>query len=231
MRWTASSSSLLTLCRSFLASDKPHTHHAARPGSPVRAAFCPDGGIDKCPVLGINYYYFVNEVIVKYGIDMLLQRNNKGRGLPRFAVRGGMGMLFDELKALYEKTRLRNYQELFSRVQERDGSLSATEACAADVIYLLGNPTVSTFAETLGISQPNATYKINNLAAKGYAVRTASDEDRRECRVSVGDRYRSYYNTDYPFIASAVEKLQKAYTSQELETFERMIADLNRSLE
>ena len=29
-------------------------------------------------------------------------------------------------------------------------------------------PTISDFAQTLGISQPNATYKANNLAQKGY---------------------------------------------------------------
>ena len=139
-------------------------------------------------------------------------------------------MLYKKVKELYETLRLRHYRELFSRVKERDGSLSATEAYAADVIYLLGNPTVSTFAETLGISQPNATYKVNNLAAKGYAVRTASDEDRRECRVSVGDRFYSYYNTEYPFIASGVERLKTSYTPQELETFERMLSDLNAYL-
>ena len=136
-------------------------------------------------------------------------------------------MLYKKMKELYETLRLRHYRELFSRVKERDGSLSATEAYAADVIYLLGNPTVSTFAETLGISQPNATYKINNLAAKGYAVRTASEEDRRECRVSVGDRFYSYYNTDYPFIANGVEELKKVYTEEQLELFEKMLGDLH----
>lgn len=137
-------------------------------------------------------------------------------------------MIYESLKALYEKVRLRHYRELFSRVKERDGSLSATEAYAADVIYLLGSPTVSTFAETLGISQPNATYKINNLVAKGYAVRSASDADRRECRVSVGERFFSYYNTDYPFIAESVEQLKKLYAPQELELLGRMLDDMCR---
>ncbi len=136
-------------------------------------------------------------------------------------------MLYEKLKTLYESVRLKHYRDLFSRVKERDGSLSATEAYAADVIYLLGDPTVSTFADTLGISQPNATYKINNLVAKGYAVRSVSSEDRRECRVSVGDRFFSYYNTDYPFIAESVEQLQKNYTPQELALLERMLDDLN----
>ena len=140
-------------------------------------------------------------------------------------------MLYQKLKSLYEKVRLKHYRDLFSRVKERDGSLSATEAYAADVIYLLGDPTVSTFAETLGISQPNATYKINNLVAKGYATRTASDEDRRECRVSVADRFFSYYNTDYPFIAESVEQLKKLYTPQELALLEKMLDDMNRFME
>ena len=93
-------------------------------------------------------------------------------------------MLYDRIKALYEHARLEHYRKLFGRIREKDGSLSATEAYAADVIYLLGNPTLSTFAEVLGVSQPNATYKINNLAMKGYATRSASDSDRRECRFS-----------------------------------------------
>lgn len=139
-------------------------------------------------------------------------------------------MLYQEIKTLYEKLRLKHYHELFSRVKERDGSLSATEAYAADVIYLLKNPTVSTFADTLGISQPNATYKINNLVSKGYAMRSTSEEDRRECRVTVGDRFYSYYNTDYPFIANGVEELKQSYTPEELELFERILSDLNKVL-
>ncbi len=139
-------------------------------------------------------------------------------------------MLYQKLKELYEAARLKNYRELFSRVKERDGSLSATEAYAADVIYLLGSPTVSAFAETLGISQPNATYKINNLAAKGYAVRGASDTDRRECRVSVGERFYSYYDTEYPFIAESVEQLQKKYSPEELALLERMVEDMVESM-
>ena len=140
-------------------------------------------------------------------------------------------MLYDKLKQLYETARLRHYRDLFSRVKERDGSLSATEAYAADVIYLLGSPTVSAFADTLGISQPNATYKINNLVSKGYAVRTSSDADRRECRVSVGDRFFSYYNTDYPFIAESVEHLKKLYSPQEIALLERMVEDMRRNME
>lgn len=140
-------------------------------------------------------------------------------------------MLYDQIKTLYEHFRLEHYRELFGRIREKDGSLSATEAYAADVIYLLGSPTVSTFAEVLGVSQPNATYKINNLAAKGYVTRTTSDADRRECRVSVCNRFYSYYDTDYPFIHQVIDKLSEQYSEDEIALFEKMLADLNKSLE
>lgn len=140
-------------------------------------------------------------------------------------------MLYDHIKSLYEHSRLEHYRELFGRIREKDGSLSATEAYSADVIYLLHNPTVSTFADVLGISQPNATYKINNLAAKGYVIRTYSDEDRRECRLSVGDRFFSYYDTDYPFLAKAIETLSEKYTPEELALCERILSDLTDALE
>ncbi len=139
-------------------------------------------------------------------------------------------MLYQKLKTLYEKVRLQHYRDLFSRVKERDGSLSATEAYAADVIYLMGAPTVSAFADTLGISQPNATYKINNLVSKGYAQRSGSDADRRECRVTVGERFFSYYNTDYPFMEEGLDSLQRNYSAGELALFERMIDDLIQHL-
>ena len=140
-------------------------------------------------------------------------------------------MLYEKIKTLYERFRLQHYRELFGRIREKDGSLSATEAYAADVIYLLGSPTVSAFADLLGISQPNATYKINNLEAKGYAVRSVSDEDRRECRVSVGQRFFSYYNTDYPFISRGIEHLSEQYTPEQLALFERMLSDLDQAME
>ena len=114
-------------------------------------------------------------------------------------------MLYEKLKTLYEKVRLQHYRDLFSRVKERDGSLSATEAYAA-------------------------TYKINNLVTKGYAVRTGSEGDRRECRVTVGDRFFSYYNTDYPFMDDGLAALQRNYSADQLALFERMIDELTQHL-
>ena len=91
----------------------------------------------------------------------------------RSKVKGSGLMLQESILQLYRRLRLDGYRKLFGAVQEREGSLSAIEAFSADLINLLGEPTLSQFAEYVGISQPNATYKVNALAGKGY-VETVS---------------------------------------------------------
>jgi Transcriptional regulators len=136
-------------------------------------------------------------------------------------------MLYKAVTDLYKKFRLIHYRELFGRIREKDGSLSATEAFAVDVIYLLGNPTLTQFAEAIGVSQPNATYKANNLAAKGYVVKTLSEDDKRECRLMVSEKFYSYYDTSNSFITGAVDKLYDEFTEEEIDIAERMLIKLN----
>ena len=132
-------------------------------------------------------------------------------------------MLRDSFVKFYKRLRLMHYRELFGRIREKDGSLSATEAIAVDVIYLLGSPTLTQFAETLGVSQPNATYKVNNLVAKGYVRKTVSDGDKRECRVTVSDKFFKYYDTHSGFLDSVMALLEDKFTQEELGTFEAVL--------
>ena len=140
-------------------------------------------------------------------------------------------MLNTEIIDLYKRFRLMTYRELFGRIRDRDGSLSATEAYAVDVIFLLGNPTITQLADTLGISQPNATYKVNNLVAKGYVVKTVSEDDKRECRLQVCDRFYKYYGDLDHFADRAAEALEKEFTSEELQTFQQMLQALGKHVE
>ena len=89
--------------------------------------------------------------------------------------------------------RLESYKKMFHTLREKTGSLGATEAFSADVIHLLGRPTLGQFAATLGISQPNATYKVNNLVAKGYLEKIPG-EDRREVRLQTAGKFNAYYH-------------------------------------
>ena len=135
-----------------------------------------------------------------------------------------------EINNLYKKFRLITYQEMFGRIREKDGSLSATEAYAVDVIYLLGNPTITQLADTLGISQPNATYKVNNLVNKGYVIKTVSEDDKRECHLTVSDRFFKYYGDSNSFIENAVKTMAERYSPEELEQFGSMLRALTEAV-
>lgn len=139
-------------------------------------------------------------------------------------------MLYEETIELYKKFRLLHYRSLFGRIREKEGSLSATEAFAADVIYLLGTPTLGEFAECIGLSQPNATYKVNNLIAKGYVTKEISETDRRECRLCVTEKFHSYYDAQDGVIGPALEGLEKKYTPGELEKFEEILRALTGAM-
>ena len=136
-------------------------------------------------------------------------------------------MLEQELERLYRLVRLRHYQQLFGRIREREGSLSATEAFACDVVYLLGTPTIKQLAEALGISQSNASYKVNNLTAKGYIRRVEPGDDKRESRITVADRFYNYYDAGSGFLAEATARLRESFSPEELETFEKMLRALD----
>ena len=135
-------------------------------------------------------------------------------------------MLQESILRLYRRLRLDGYRKLFGAVQEREGSLSAIEAFSADLINLLGEPTLSQFAEYVGISQPNATYKVNALAGKGYVEKVPSPGDRREIRLQPAEKLRKYMERGEGGLEQAVQTLQKTYTDQQLELAARVLTTL-----
>lgn len=105
----------------------------------------------------------------------------------------------------------------------REGSLSATECFCVELIYLLGKPTISDFAGFLGLSVPNANYKINNLVKKGYVVREQSKTDLREQHLLVTDKFLNYYSLNDESIALLMEQIRGEFTAAELDGLNEML--------
>ena len=139
-------------------------------------------------------------------------------------------MLDDSVVRLFHKFRLDSYRQLFRVIREKDGSLSATEAFSADIIHLLGRPTVTQFADAIGISQPNASYKVTSLVTKGYLERVCSDDDHREAPLPVTRKFLDYYGRQLPDMKSAVTSALTSFTEQEIELMTRLFHKLNRHL-
>ena len=140
-------------------------------------------------------------------------------------------MLYESVLQLYRRLRLDGYRKLFGAVQEREGSLSAIEAFSADLINLLDSPTLSQFADYVGISQPNATYKVNALVSKGYVEKTVSKPDRREVRLKTGGKFARYFDEDRPKIQAAAEKVRAQFSETEIDAACRVLDALLETME
>lgn len=125
-------------------------------------------------------------------------------------------MIEESILTLYRKFRLETFREIFSQVHEKEGSLRATEAFSAAVIDLMDGPTVTEFADFIGISQPNATYKVNSLVQKGY-IEKFSEGDKRKTLLRVSGKFRSYYPETMSTFKKAVRMLREKFTEAQLE--------------
>ena len=98
-------------------------------------------------------------------------------------------MLEEIFRRVYTKFKLHFYRTVFTRFQTREASLTTVETFCMEIIMALGRPTINEFSSFVGISPPNAAYKINNLVQKGYVTKEQSPEDKREYHLVVTQKY------------------------------------------
>ena len=139
-------------------------------------------------------------------------------------------MLEANFTEVYDKFKLQFYRRVFELVRERDGSLSAMEACSLEIIDLLDAPTIGEFADFLNISQSNATYKVNSLMRKGYLVRQNSETDRREYHLILSEKFRNYMSLLISYEETVMQRIQERFSAEELEVFSRVLAVTSEEL-
>ena len=131
-----------------------------------------------------------------------------------------------DFEELYRYLRLAHYQKLFATISEKPGSLSATEAFSVEVIYLLGEPTLGEFASFIGISQPNASYKVSALVSKGYITKESGESDKRECRLVVTQKFLDYYGSQVPDIS----RITKDFSAEEKAVLNKLSREIAKEL-
>ncbi|MGI6577535.1 MAG: MarR family winged helix-turn-helix transcriptional regulator [Eubacteriales bacterium] len=131
---------------------------------------------------------------------------------------------------VYSKFKLNFYRGIFDRVSDRLGSLNVTEAFAAEAIYALREPKIGEFAEAIGISQPNATYKVNSLIKKGYIKKINSKKDKREYHLRVTQKFLDYYNINSEYVHTVMERIKERFTPEQTAFFTEMLRIISRDL-
>ena len=139
-------------------------------------------------------------------------------------------MLEKNFSLVYDKFKLQFYRGVFDLVREREGSLSAMEAFALEVIMMQGQPTISQFAEFLNISQSNATYKVNSLIKKGYLEKQNSANDRREYHLVLSEKSHKYMELMSSYENLVMERMKQRFSKEDVEKLDELLGIISSEL-
>ena len=131
---------------------------------------------------------------------------------------------------VFTKFKIHFYQQVFRRLKSREATLSAVETFSVEVINAMGTPTVSQFAEFVDISVANASFKVQSLIKKGYLRRERSEEDRREFRLFVTERFSEYQRLSTSYIELVIKRIEGTCSLQDVAAFKRVLETMSDSL-
>lgn len=139
-------------------------------------------------------------------------------------------MLDQAFQQVYTKFKLHFYQQVFSRFENREATLTTVESFCMEVIMALGHPTIAEFSNMMHLSTPNAAYKINNLVKKGYVEKVQSKTDKREYHLYPTRKYVDYYNISYAYLQKVVDRAKQRFSPEELQKLEEMLSVVSTEL-
>lgn len=143
---------------------------------------------------------------------------------------GGADMLGSEINDFYNKFRLHFFMKVFSKFENREATLTTVESFSMEGIMALGEPTVSEFARMMGISAPNAAYKINSLIQKGYVEKIQSENDHREYHLKPTQKFMNYYNLNFEYLDKITKRIRERFSEEDYEKLESMMHIINTEL-
>ena len=131
---------------------------------------------------------------------------------------------------IYDKFKLNFYKNIFKGFDRQKAPLTITESFCLEVIYSLDNPTISDLSRYLGISQPNTTYKVNELIQKGYIEKKKDPQDRRRVLLSPTKKFTKYYSVKNQYIYTVGERVRAHFSAEDLSKLESMLAIMSKEL-
>lgn len=139
-------------------------------------------------------------------------------------------MLDDAIWNVYTKFKLHFYLEVFDRFQNREASLTTVETYCMETIQAIGRPTVGEFAGFVGISPPNAAYKVASLIRKGYLEKVRSKNDKREYHLHVTKKYLDYFGISSSYVKTVMARVQAHFPKEDCEKLEHMLRIVGEEL-
>ena len=135
-------------------------------------------------------------------------------------------MLSKEFQAVYDIFKRNFYASMCANSKE----LTMQEAFSLDIIHMLGNPTILEYANYMGISQPNATYKINQMIDKGYLIKEVYEKDKRAYKLQVTKKFLSLYRDNDRYIKKVLKEVENTFSKEEVQLLEKMLKDVKEQM-
>lgn len=142
----------------------------------------------------------------------------------------GIPMLNQAFSKVYVKFKLHLYRELLRRLESREATLTTIETFCMEAVQALDEPTINEFANFIGISSPNAAYKINNLIKKGYLIKERDGEDRRIYRIKPTEKYWEYYNISTSYMNEVMDRIHARFSTADCDKLEEMLSIMSNEL-
>ena len=139
-------------------------------------------------------------------------------------------MFSESIIELYNKFRIYFYMQVFAKFEKREASLTTVESYSIECIKALGEPTVQEFAIMMGISAPNAAYKVNALVQKGYIEKIQDENDHREFHLRPTRKFWEYYDVSYRYVKKVEGRCKKRFTPEEMDKLEEMVRIITTEL-
>ncbi len=131
---------------------------------------------------------------------------------------------------VYTKFKLQICRDVFGGHGEEEKSLTTVENLCMEVISAMERPTINEFATYIGISQPNAAYKVNSLIRKGYLRKIRSVRDKREYFLEVTDRYREEKGSGERYLQTVLGRLNDRLSPEEAAQLSTMLSLISNEL-
>lgn len=135
-------------------------------------------------------------------------------------------MLSDIFQEVYNIFKMNFYKSMCDNSKE----LTMQEAFSLDIIYMLKNPTILEYANYMKISQPNATYKINQLIEKGYLTKEVCQNDKRAFRLQVTPKFLECYRDNDRFIQQTLTDIENHFDKDDVDTLKKMLLNIKEQL-
>lgn len=136
-------------------------------------------------------------------------------------------MLSSEFQLVYNIFKKNFYASMCANSKQ----LTMQEAFSLDIIYMLEEPTILEYANYMGISQPNATYKINQLIDKGFLTKDVCLEDKRAFRLKITNKFLECYRDNDRYIQSVLSNIEDTFHKDEVDLLIKMLTTVKNDME